>query len=308
MSRRFHLFLSVIVALTVIFSLWEARAVKLAVPPRQVLLQVALPLVPLGFAFYYRWRREEKLKNLFVVTFWAIVLDCVYGLPVYIAARQNVVLRDALLADMDRRLGLEVPDILRFMEHYPEVKHALDICYECLLPLIVLALALPVLCNKPASVAEFFIACVVSIVILIPLFAAFQAVGPWHYYGYAPNAEQERTTRVFFALKSDEWLALDSSNSAGVVAFPSFHTILAVLSAIAFWRIPYVRWLAALLACLIVVSTLTTGWHYVADVLAGLAIAAVSMAAARGFTWLDTKWGGTPTEADSVHQLPNTKR
>ena len=100
-------------------------------------------MVPLGFAFFYRWRKEEKLKNLFMVTFWAITLDCVFGLPVYIVARRQAVLHDALLATMDRRLGLEVPDVLRFMEHYPEFKYALDICYECLLLLIILAWGFP---------------------------------------------------------------------------------------------------------------------------------------------------------------------
>ena len=157
-------------------------------------------------------------------------------------------------------------------------------------------MGLPVLCDRVASVKGYFIACVVSLVILIPLFAGFQAVGPWHYYGYPPTAEQERTMRIFFALKSDEWITLDGSNSAGLVAFPSLHTILAVLSAIALWRIPYVRWFAALLACLIIASTVTTGWHYLTDVLAGLAVAAIAFAAARGFTWLETQLEGRPIE------------
>jgi hypothetical protein len=280
----------------VLFSIYGTRAVKLSVPGSQVVLRVASPLVLLGFVFLYRRRKAEKLKNLFVVTFWSITLLSLHSLPIYIAARQKVVLRDSLLAETDRRLGLEVPDVLRFMEQYPELNYALDICYESLGPLIFLALVLPVLCDKMASVEEYLIAGVVSLVILIPLFAVFQAVGPWYYYGYAPNGEQERTTRIFLALKSDDWFTLDRPNIAGLVAFPSFHTTLAVLSAIALWRIPYVRWFAALLACLIVASTMTTGWHYLSDVLAGLALAAISIGAARAFTCLDIKLGEMPTK------------
>jgi membrane-associated phospholipid phosphatase len=180
------------------------------------------------------------------------------------------------------------------MDHYPILQSALAICYDGLIPLIFLALVLPVLCDQVASVKEYILANVFSAVIALPLFAALPAIGPWHYYGYAPNAEQERTTQIFLALKADAWFTLGRWNLAGIVAFPSFHTIMAVLSAIALWRIPYVRWFAALLACLIVVSTVTTGWHYVVDVLAGLAIAALALVAARGYAWLEGKRDESP--------------
>jgi membrane-associated phospholipid phosphatase len=294
MSRNFHILLGVIVLSTLIFSICEARAVKLAVPTSQVVLRVSFPLVALGMAFYYRWRRADKLKNLFLATFWALTLVSLHGVPVYIAARQNVPLRDALLAEIDHRLGLEVPEVLRAIEHCPTLKVALKISYESLLLLMILALILPILCDKPKVVKEYLMAMVISGLISIPLFAAFQAVGPWYYYGYTPDAEQARTMKIFFALKSDEWITVDPANSAGVVAFPSFHTILAVLSAIALWRIKYVRWFAAVLASLIVVSTVTTGWHYLADVLAGLAVTAGSFAAACACFRLEAAMAGLP--------------
>jgi membrane-associated phospholipid phosphatase len=199
---------------------------------------------------------------------------------VYIAARQNAPLRDALLAEIDHRIGLEVPEVVMAMEHHPTLKFALEICYDSLTLLMILILILPILCDKPKAVTEFLLACVISGLISIPLFAVFQAAGPWYYYGYAPTAEQSRTTTIFFALRSEEWISLDRANLAGVVAFPSFHTILAVLSAIALWRIKYVRWFAAVISGLVIVATVTTGWHYLADVLAGLAVAAGSYAAA----------------------------
>jgi membrane-associated phospholipid phosphatase len=37
----------------------------------------------------------------------------------------------------------------------------------------------------------------------------------------------------------------------------------------------------ALLAGMIILSTLTTGWHYFSDVLAGIAVAAISMVIAK---------------------------
>jgi membrane-associated phospholipid phosphatase len=80
-------------------------------------------------------------------------------------------------------------------------------------------------------------------------------------------------------------LALHSGSKAaavvGVVSFPSFHVIWAVLSARALWPMPGLRIVGAVMALLVAVSTVTTGWHYVVDVLAGLVMAAVALGVAR---------------------------
>jgi membrane-associated phospholipid phosphatase len=73
-----------------------------------------------------------------------------------------------------------------------------------------------------------------------------------------------------------------AADVAGVVCFPSFHAIWAVLCGYAFSgfrrsvRIP-----VYVLAALMLLSTVTTGWHYVIDVLAGLMVAGVSLVIAR---------------------------
>jgi hypothetical protein len=62
---------------------------------------------------------------------------------------------------------------------------------------------------------------------------------------------------AFFGLQSPEAFLVD------------FSTVLAVLAAFALWPIPYVRWLALLVAMFIAISTLTTGWDFGVDTLAG---------------------------------------
>ncbi len=67
-------------------------------------------------------------------------------------------------------------------------------------------------------------------------------------------------------------MPLPSDAKAGVVAFPSFHVILAVLSVIALWNLRWLRWPAFAFGTAICISTMTTGWHYAIDVIGGLAV------------------------------------
>jgi hypothetical protein len=249
--------------------------------PRLVLLLILLA----GVAFY-RWRRLERAVNLLAMTFWAVLISNLLLLPQYIAARQPAEWCDAQLARADALLGVQVPDVLRLMDHVPAFSRALEVAYGTLIFLMTLAIMVPPLCGRMYKAKEFAIASVVAAAISLPLFAVFQARGPWDYYGYAPSPPQAASAEALRALKSPEWFVVSLSDLNGLICFPSFHTILALLSANALWSIPYLRWPSAALALLIVLATVTTGWHYLVDVAGGVAVAVVSVAAARGLLWL----------------------
>jgi membrane-associated phospholipid phosphatase len=73
------------------------------------------------------------------------------------------------------------------------------------------------------------------------------------------------------------------------VCFPSFHTLLAVVSCVALWSIKPLRIPAVALAVCVVLSTLTSGWHYLVDVIGGLLLAVLSIAVARAFTAIEQR-------------------
>jgi membrane-associated phospholipid phosphatase len=66
-------------------------------------------------------------------------------------------------------------------------------------------------------------------------------------------------------------------HAAGVVCFPSFHVIWAILCGRALWNFRVARIPLTVLCGMIVASTLTTGWHYLTDVVAGVVIAAFTL-------------------------------
>ncbi len=53
-----------------------------------------------------------------------------------------------------------------------------------------------------------------------------------------------------------------------------------MLSVVAMWNVRWTRWSTFALATLICVSTITTGWHYLIDVIGGLAVTFLAQALA----------------------------
>jgi membrane-associated phospholipid phosphatase len=284
---RFHALMTAIVLLVGAFCLYGAYAWEVTVAPGQLISRAVLLLVLLAGAAFYRWRRLEKPVNLILMAFWGVLVSNLYLIPEHIAARGNVAASDVLLVRVDAALGVEVPDVLRLMEAWPAVAGVLSFAYGMLIFMVVLAVMVPPMCGRMDKAKEYAIACAAAAALAIPLFAVFQAVGPWAVYGYAPSPDQAGYVRTFEALKSGAPFVIDLGNQDGLITFPSFHAVLAVLTAVALWPIRYLRWPSTVLSALIVISTVSTGWHYVSDVLGGLLIAAAALAVARGYLRLE---------------------
>jgi membrane-associated phospholipid phosphatase len=286
-EHRFHAVMTTAVVLVGLFSIYGAYTWHITVAPGQLLLRAGLLVLLLAGAAFYRWRGLQRAVNLIMMAFWGVFISNLYLIPEHLAARRGAPWGDTLLARVDSAIGVEVPDVLRLMEGLPGVARVLAFSYGLLIFLMTLATMIPPLCGRMDKAKEYAVATLFAAAVSIPLVAVCPAIGPWSVYGYAPSPEQDGVTRTLLALRTDAPFLLDLGNHDGLICFPSFHTILAVLTAVALWPIRYVRWPAALLAGLIVVSTVTTGWHYVTDVLGGLVLTAASLAVARGYLRLE---------------------
>ena len=174
-------------------------------------------------------------------------------------------LRDQLFASLDAGLGVNVGAVVLWMNFHPVLRAVLDRSYDLLPPFLLVAALAPALLGKKIAAERFLAANAIAFVTAVPVFCLLPAIGPWAGLGFPANSAQAACEQAIFAMRGGAHSAV-----AGIVCLPSFHTVWAVLSAAALWRWRWLRVPATVLAILIVVSTLTTGWHYALDVLAGL--------------------------------------
>jgi membrane-associated phospholipid phosphatase len=154
----------------------------------------------------------------------------------------------------------------------------LFLAYNTVLPQTALVIAVLGFTNQRQELRGFVRQFMFSSLLVLATFAIWPAAGPFVAYGYEPAADQARYLAHFDALRSGSRTLITWRDAEGLITFPSFHTTWALLLAYAVRRN---RWLfapSALLNIAVIVSTMTTGWHYFADVFAGASVAVMAIA------------------------------
>jgi hypothetical protein len=276
----FHLRITYAVSTVVIISFIGCRltSIHTDISGRVIAIFVILAMIfPLPIYWHEKGRTSWRESALVIP--WELLLAAIISFPVLIAARLRMPLRDTLFGHIDESLGVSVPAIMAWADHH-WLGMLLDRSYPWLLPFLAVAAFAPALMGKMNHAREFLLANLVAFAIGLPLFALLPAVGPWYYYHFAPNPAQASCWEQLHSLRLPGPYIFHEQG-AGVVCFPSFHVVWAVLCAAALWGFRPIRIPIALLSGMIILSTLTTGWHYFSDVLGGVAIAAVSMVIAK---------------------------
>ena len=134
--------------------------------------------------------------------------------------------------------------------------------------MVLAAIFLPTILGKREVAQRFVLANALSFVVALPFMLFVPAVGPWVGWHFPPDLLQQQCQATINELRQGSLIIKDPFG--GIVCLPSFHVFWAVVSAHALYSFRILRYPAMLVAFLITISTMTTGWHYGVDVLAGL--------------------------------------
>lgn len=276
-SRRVHLFMLagyLLLVSATTWGLWMRSG-----SGWQSIAVVGAVLLPVSLlpAILYNDRKQFDKRNAALTLPWVLMLVGIIPSMAVLSVRFEFPLRDAWFTKMDSSLGVRVSAIAAWVLSHPVLHTISDWSYDVLYLLLPAGMFLPPILGRREASESFIAANLSAFLISFPIFTLLPAIGPWAGSEFAGNDGQKVVEAAILALHSGSKTAA----AVGVVCFPSFHVIWAVLSACALRSIHWLKIPAAALAALVVISTVTTGWHYVVDVLAGFLVCGVSLVIAR---------------------------
>ncbi|HJT31760.1 MAG TPA: phosphatase PAP2 family protein [Pirellulales bacterium] len=270
--------------LTLLMATALCQAWSLEVPPRDLLPPAGLLAVLMGLAAYYRRRREAAFVLSLTSLAQTVAFVTCFIVLMYAVATSARPLIDTQLAAFDAWCGITVPVVREWSAAHPLFNLLLNFAYDTLLYQTALVLIALGLAGDRSALEGFLASFMLSALTSLVLFVLFPAEGPFVTYGLNPSLDQAQFLDHFRALRDGTRTLVTYRGAEGLITFPSFHVAWAITIT---WSLRNCRrslFLTVLtLNLLVIVSTMSTGWHYFADVLGGTVVATLSIVAANRF-------------------------
>ncbi|MEX0344327.1 MAG: phosphatase PAP2 family protein [Rhizobiaceae bacterium] len=202
----------------------------------------------------------------------------------YLASATDKPLIDGQLAAIDAALGFHWPSFLEAANSSPVFANSLVIAYHSLFPQFIALLLVYSTTQRVDRALEFLALLAVSFLFTAGLMVFLPTAGAYPHFRPAPEAFEAFTARAgmwhysdLLRLRSGEPFNLLVSNAEGLVTFPSYHTVVAIMIVYSLRLVPIAAVPAALLNATMIIGTLPEGGHHLVDVIAGLIVALVSI-------------------------------
>lgn len=193
----------------------------------------------------------------------------------YLSAYMRTPLYDGAFADIDASLGFYWPIWFELTSKNAVIDLLLRIAYHSLIFQILASIIFFAHTKRTDRNKELFWAAVISLAITSAISYAYPAVGTFFHF----RIEVQRGVHLqhVFDLISGTQPIYSFRDMQGIVTFPSYHAALAVIFIYAYRDFRRAFPLSVALNTLMLISTPANGGHYLIDVIAGCAVAAVSV-------------------------------
>lgn len=232
---------------------------------------------------YRRWRDSERIALV------AHVLGLFVAYSLF-GALLNIVLLprpgapvDPALVRFDAWLGYSWPAFCAWMAGYPAFNEIVRAVYKLTLLQLLMAFIVLGFVLDRRRLHTAALATVAASLVTIGCWAVFPSGGAAAYWTLdgevsrivrpiVSSAYGAELNRLFREGVSD----LSAMGVTGLIGFPSFHTVMALVSLVAVWPYRLLRFTALVPTALLVPGILVHGGHNLADMLAGIAITAIA--------------------------------
>lgn len=251
-----------------------------------VLALVAL-LLGIGYA-YRRSRRSEAIGATTIGAGLFILFTSALSLFNYLLLPNPNPTIDTVLAGWDAMLGYDWPSILAWAARHPWFNEFMRFAYMSTLAQIALLVVVLGLTSRIGELHAMMVTVTVAGTMTILFWAIFPAIGPSAMYAVPPELLAKVRPlvgpdygRELASLISDGPSILSPDDVRGLIAFPSFHTVLALVS---IYYARTVKWLLPVLVPVnlaVLPAVLVHGGHHLVDIGGGFAVLALALLCGR---------------------------
>jgi len=239
----------------------ELRRVR---PPDRVSCRVA--------GYYRVSGRSDRLADAgYYTTLWLIfsLLGCIL---IYVAARFDLPLRDIQFAHYDTLMCFDWWRWTTFVASHKEFKLLLAVAYSTILPQTIGSVIYFSHIRRPDRNDDLLWTTMVA-AIIATVSALLPALGP------QLEGQYVEWSATLAAIRDSSASTFSLEHLQGIIAFPSFHTVAAILLIYSHRPpVPSFR-VMLMLNLLMLLSVPSEGQHYLVDVISGAVVAAISIAA-----------------------------
>ena len=222
--------------------------------------------------------RSPALSNMaYFGTVW-IIFTNVGAISTYLAAGMHYPLLDGTFTRIDQALGFDWIGWFNFSSRHPWLDRMLSAAYRSLGPQIVISILFLCAVGMQRRCYELWWAALLSLAATSMLSGVLPAVGTFEFYHVAIDRADH--LQHFHQLRDGASRVYLMGGMKGIVTFPSFHVVMALLLTHAFRGTRLMLPVAAL-NFMMLLSTPVYGGHYLVDMLSGAAIAVLAAALVR---------------------------
>lgn len=229
------------------------------------------------------WRGRPHIRAAAELTVIPLLLSIPALVFSYVAMRSALPLQDARLESWDAALGFHALHFIAWVDRHPTLSYVLSRCYSTFFfQILLVPLVLIVRGRVERAYAMTFV------ILLLGILGAsvcmfFPAEGVYVHHHIADGAFPHVAQSLGYfhtqldAVRGDPSFVLDVGRAEGIVSFPSGHAAIAVLCAWAAWPLRWARWPLLAINAGMFVSAIPQGAHYLVDLIAGAAMAAIAI-------------------------------
>lgn len=288
---RLNIFLaSIAIALIGLDATWVwTKGFDIDIRSYAIIGLVLSPLV-VGTIIYSRLRPDPLISATCACVAFLLAFSASCELLSYLLSTVAGTRADGALAQIDRLMGFHWVDLMILAAKFPAVTAGLRLCYVSVMPQIMLLVCILGWSGRLATLYDFCLAIALGALACVFIWAIHPSFGAFSIF----NLPAVTASKLGLALDGNygrDLVALLRNGPGfitplelrGIVGFPSFHTVQALVLIWYTRRLPVIRWAAAILNLLVLIATPIHGGHHLIDLFGG---AAVTLAAIPAAGWI----------------------